>query len=69
VTSLKRKNALILWLERITKMKAVAIPKRKSKDKIGKVKDLSSHPFFVKKAKQTIAFLKKHGTPSTAKKS
>jgi hypothetical protein len=51
-------------------MPAIAIKKngKTTKDKIGKVKDLSTQPFFVKKANQAKAFVKKHGLPSTHKK-
>ena len=49
-------------------MASIAINKQCSKDKVGKVKDLSEHPFFVKQAKETVAFLKKNGSPSTTKK-
>lgn len=49
-------------------MASIAVNKHRSKDKVGKVKDLSEHPFFVKKAKAAKAFLKKNGPPSTAKK-
>ena len=49
-------------------MASIAVNKKRSKDKVGKVKDLSDHPFFVKKAKDAIVFLKKNGRPSTTKK-
>lgn len=49
-------------------MASVTINKQAAKDKVGKVKDLSKHPFFVKKAKEAVAFLKKNGVPSTTKK-
>jgi len=46
----------------------IMIKKKSSKDKVGKVKDLSKHPFFVKKAEEAAAFPKKNGVPSTTKK-
>lgn len=49
-------------------MASIALNKQRSKDKVGKVKDLSKHSFFVKKAKDAMAFLKKNGPPSTTKK-
>lgn len=39
-----------------------------TKDTVGKVRDLSKEPFFVKKANEAKAFLKKHGLPATHKK-
>ncbi|HEY9005888.1 hypothetical protein [Ohtaekwangia sp.] len=49
-------------------MTSISISKKRPKDKVGNLKDLSKHPFFAKKAKEAIAFLKKNGPPSAAKK-
>lgn len=50
-------------------MATIAVNKKpQDKDKVGKVKDLSKHPFFIKKAKEAIAFLKKNGLPPTVEK-
>jgi hypothetical protein len=51
-------------------MPTIAIKKngKATKDTVGKVKDLSAQPLFVKKAKEAKEFLKKHGLPSTHKK-
>lgn len=42
--------------------------KQSSIIKVAKVEDLSNHPFFVKKAEEAKAFLKKNGFPTTTKK-
>lgn len=47
-------------------MSAAVVIKKNAKpikDSVGKVKDLSKEPFFVKKAEEAKAFLKKHGRP------
>jgi len=51
-------------------MPTIAIKRdgKATKDTVGKVKDLSTQPLFVKKASEAKAFLKKHGLPSTHKK-
>lgn len=51
---------------------AITAAKRKNvkikKSTAGKATDLSEHPFFVKKAQEAEAFIKKHGLPFTNKK-
>jgi len=51
-------------------MSTITIKKngKATNDTVGKVKDLSNEPFFVKKANEARAFLKKHGLPATHKK-
>jgi hypothetical protein len=51
-------------------MPAITIKRngKATKDTVGKVKDLTTQPFFVKKANEAREFLKKNGLPSTHKK-
>ena len=49
-------------------MTIINVNNKQIKDNVGNVKDLSRHPFFVKKADEAKSFLKKNGLPSSPKK-